>query len=264
MNEKYSKKLEMFMKFVEDGAVSKEEFSAFLKELAKELLDMESGLKTEILTVDEKYQTAYKEIEVILSDIKTMIKDSNIKSLDYTKERFTLLLEKFNSVIKDIKDSIPTMPDLSDINTKINNLDSKIKVIEDKKPEEIKPTFVNDLLEPIKEELKNLRKYVDTQFSKVKKSGGKTMYVGGGNAGGGRIVKSYDIYDSLNGVTKTFSLPAFYRIISVHSSSFPFSFRETVDYTSDASAMTITFTSEISASVTLATGQTVTIVYSEA
>ena len=89
-----------------------------------------------------------------------------------------------------------------------------------------------------------------------------TVFVGGSSSGG-RIVKSYDLSSQLNGVTKTFSLPAFWRIISVHSSSFPNAFRETVDYTYDASVYSITFTSEITADTTLATGQTITIIYSE-
>ena len=92
----------------------------------------------------------------------------------------------------------------------------------------------------------------------------KIFYAGGGGgAEGGRTVLSYDIYDQLDGSTKTFTLPAFWRVISVHSSSFPNAFRATTDYTTDASAMTITFTSEINAATTLATGQTVTIVYSQ-
>lgn len=84
------------------------------------------------------------------------------------------------------------------------------------------------------------------------------------SAGGGKIVKSYDLTTVLNGVTKSFSLPAFYRVISVHASSFPYSFRENVDYTTDSNATTITFTSEIEATSTLASGQTITIIYSEA
>jgi hypothetical protein len=75
-------------------------------------------------------------------------------------------------------------------------------------------------------------------------------------------LKVYDLSSSLDGATKTFSLPAFDKIIMISSTSFPFTFRPTVDYTSDASAMTLTFTSEITASTTLALGQTLLIVYS--
>lgn len=77
---------------------------------------------------------------------------------------------------------------------------------------------------------------------------------GGGH--GGNYVQAYDLSSSLNGSTKTFSLPAFWKIVSVHLSSAPNILRPTVDYTSDASASTITFTSEINAATSLASGQT--------
>lgn len=84
---------------------------------------------------------------------------------------------------------------------------------------------------------------------------------GGGSQGGGRIVKAYDLSPYLNGSTKTFNLPSMWRVISVHSSSFPMAFRENVDFTWTPTS--ITFTSEVSESSTLASGQTVTITYSE-
>ena len=108
------------------------------------------------------------------------------------------------------------------------------------------------------EAIKDLREELDD----LKKQ--KTVYVGGGSgATGGGIVKAYDLSASLNGTTKTFNLPAFWRVISVHLSSFPNILRETIDYTTDGSAMTITFTSEINASTSLATGQTLIIIYAE-
>lgn len=97
----------------------------------------------------------------------------------------------------------------------------------------------------------------DELVKKVGRSGGNNFVVSRG------VVKAYDLSSSLNGVLKTFSLPAFWRVISVHLSSFPNIVRETIDYTTDASAMTITFTSQIDAGSTLATGQTLLVVYAE-
>lgn len=76
-------------------------------------------------------------------------------------------------------------------------------------------------------------------------------------------IKLYDLSSQLNGTLKTFALPAFWRVINVSSSSFPNSFRPTVDYTVDASVPSITFTSEITAAATLATGQTLLVEYAE-
>ncbi len=78
----------------------------------------------------------------------------------------------------------------------------------------------------------------------------------------GRVVL-YDLSAQLNGVLKTFALPTFWKVISVQASSFPHAFRPDVDYTTDGTLMTITFTSEIDVATALATGQTLTVTYAE-
>ena len=80
---------------------------------------------------------------------------------------------------------------------------------------------------------------------------------------GGKIVKVHDLSASLDGVTKAFPLPAFWRVISVSSSSAPFTYRPTTDYTVDGSAHTITFTSEIQAASSLQSGQTLIVMFAE-
>lgn len=95
----------------------------------------------------------------------------------------------------------------------------------------------------------------------IKKSG--TGNGGNNPAGGGRgHIKTYDLSSVLDGVTKTFNLPANWTIIQVVSSSFPSAFRPIIDYTFTNTS--ITFTSEITASSTLASGQTLIVVYEEA
>src|SRR3990167_543737 len=110
------------------------------------------------------------------------------------------------------------------------------------------------------EAVKNLRDELDKLEKKIK-LGGRVIY--SGNGGGGKIVKAEDISSQLNGVLKTFSLPAFFRVISIHSSSFPNAFRLTTDYTVDGSAFTVSFSSEIDASTVLSAGQTVIVLFSE-
>lgn len=104
------------------------------------------------------------------------------------------------------------------------------------------------------EHIKGLRKLLS-------KLSTQTTVTGGGTKG---KTKSYDLSGQLNGVLKTFTLPAFWNVISVVSSSFPSAFRPVIDYTVDGSAMTITFTSEIEVSGTLASGQTLIVLYEEA
>lgn len=103
--------------------------------------------------------------------------------------------------------------------------------------------------------INNLREELDA----LKKSKGGTTYISGGTAGG-NVVRAYDLSDSLDGVTRTFALPAFWRVISVHLSSFPNILRPTADYTTNGSTMQITFTSEIPDN-SLSAGQTCIITY---
>lgn len=69
-----------------------------------------------------------------------------------------------------------------------------------------------------------------------------------------------DLSSQLDGSTKTFTIPPNRMILDVKCSSFPHVFRETTDYVvSGISRETFTFTSEISATTTLASGQTLII-----
>lgn len=112
--------------------------------------------------------------------------------------------------------------------------------------------------------LKKLKKQIRgilKQLKELKKERQKVIYTGGSSPKFGGHVQYYDLSASLDGSTRTFALPAFARVLSVQSSSFPNAFRPSTDYTTDASAMTITFTSEIDAATTLAAGQTIIILY---
>ena len=105
--------------------------------------------------------------------------------------------------------------------------------------------------------IKGWKKLIEEMIGKS-----KTVFVGGAGTGGGRIVKVYDFSDQLNGVLKTFTLPAFWRIIDVQIGTIP-PLRPTVDYTANAGNMTITFTDEIPAETYLIAGQSAICIYSE-
>lgn len=102
-------------------------------------------------------------------------------------------------------------------------------------------------------------KGLEERLLKAESSGGRQTVIASQRG----AVKLYDLSDQLNGVLKTFALPAFWRVIDVKSSSMPNAFRPTVDYTTDGAAMTITFTSQIDEASTLATGQTLLVEYAE-
>ncbi len=88
--------------------------------------------------------------------------------------------------------------------------------------------------------------------------------VGGwSSGGGGKIAKYYDLSPLLNGVTKTFSLPAFWRVINIQSSSSPNPMRENTDFTVDGTLFQVTFLAGVDASTVLAAGQTILALYTE-
>ena len=160
-----------------------------------------------------------------------------------------IVLEAATLAISEVTEQIPT---IEDIEKDLPKLGEKIRdgleLLQG--DERLKIEAIDNL----REELDELKKKIQVKTSN---------FIGGGLSGGGRIVKSYDLSTYLDGVTKVFSLPVMWRIISIHSSSFPTAFRETIDYVHDASGNTLTFTSEIEASTTLAAGQTITIIYGE-
>jgi archaellum component FlaC len=146
---------------------------------------------------------------------------------------------------------IPELPDLTPLSSRIDEVEAKIPTV----PDEQTGEDIRNALEALPKgeklainAIENLREELD----KLKKQG-----VGGGGGGivGRDIVKDYDLSSQLDGVTKTFNLPAVWNIISVDTSSFPHALRKTIDYTWTPTS--ITFTSEIDAGSTLAAGQTV-------
>ncbi len=93
--------------------------------------------------------------------------------------------------------------------------------------------------------------------------GGGPVFVPSGAGTTGKIVRYYDLSASLDGATKVFTLPAFHRIIAIHCSSQPFILRPDTDWTANAGTMVLTFTSAVDETITLATGQSLIIVYAE-
>lgn len=75
----------------------------------------------------------------------------------------------------------------------------------------------------------------------------------------GDTVRLYDLSGDLDSITKTFTIPTNSSVIMVTGSSSPWFFRPTVDYTRTSNS--ITFTSEIDAATTLASGQSIGIIY---
>lgn len=106
------------------------------------------------------------------------------------------------------------------------------------------------------EAVENLRKELDDLEKKILAK--TASFIGGGGVGK-HNTEVYDLSDSLDGITTTFNLPAMYKVLRVESTSAPIVFRPNVDFTWTNTS--VTFTSQIEPSTTLASGQTVLITY---
>lgn len=265
--------LEM-LKEANDKAVSKEELKetfdvimqvikVIKKEIDKALSLKNAKIDDDISKSLTKYQSYFNSL--INDKIDTIDSKNNI-FFAKSDNKFVELRSTLNKLFSDLESLKITIPSLEEI----NNLKLKLSDVEEKSEMTEDAISIRNKLEALKEDekleieaIKDLRK----ELEELRNSIGKKTLSGGAGGGGGstgaRNVSAYDLSSSLNGVLKTFSLPAFWRVIDVSSSSFPYSFRPTVDYTVDASAMTITFTSEIEASTTLNTGQTLLVIYAE-
>ncbi len=236
--------------------VSKEEMKLFLTAILKAIKEMKDDNAVELRFLTK----SLKEIE----------KELTTKTGSATTTAISEAKRLIGEAIGKVEAKIPLMPDMTELEAKMEGMHSmtmeevagNMPMLGEQCRDALELLDGDERLE-IKA-IKDLREELDELRKLIKTGGSSTVYVGGGSSGGGRIMKIYDLSSQLNGVLKTFSLPAFYRVISVHSASFPFSaFRPTTDYTTDGSAMTITFTDQISASTTLATNQSLLVEYAE-
>lgn len=160
-----------------------------------------------------------------------------------TDEELTRLIKP---LIPDVRDGIDA------------DEDAIVKRIEERYPKVAR--HLRDILETLEEgeklsisAIENLREELDAL--KRRSSGGTSVTRG-------KEVKIYDLSDQLDGVTKTFNLPAFYRVFDVKLWSAP-ALRPTTDYTTNGSDFRLTFTDEIPADTLLAAGQTCLVLYQE-
>lgn len=148
---------------------------------------------------------------------------------------------------RDGKDGLPGR-DGRDGKDGIDGADGHIK--------DLAPQEVRDLLELLPEGEKLAIGAIEKLEERLDKLEKRPVSVNGGIIGR-NLVQNYDLSPYLDGVTKTFNLPGTWSIVSVACSSFPSILRPSIDYTN--TQQSITFTSQIDATTTLATGQTVII-----
>lgn len=283
-------KLQELIKLANDG-LSKQDFLDNFKLVVDYIKKIEANLTANI---DEKTKTAEEQLAILKIDYEAEIQKVKNETIKLTEENkttipnikkwamqkiselflksnvsaaltdrlneFDLKLEEVDKRIAEINDF--TLPDASTLAVEASKLaqEALLPLIPVKEPLMAKNADLEAEEELEIKSIKGLKEIIDGLKRDIISS--RTIHALG-TSGGGRICKAYDLSDQLNGVTKIFNLPAMWRIISVQLSSVPNVLRPTVDYVYDASAHTITFTSEINADTSLATGQTCVLTYSE-
>lgn len=218
---------------------AEKKFNIDLNEIAKVVTDHCVGIiKDAKADVEQRLAELKNGKDGKDADEERVIEMAAVKAAELVKEEVKPLIPSAT----DIKNDIPVLGEQIRNALELLQGDNRLEM-----------SAVKDL----KETLESLEKRL---LEEVKKKVVITS-TGGGAQNGGRIVKSYDLSSQLNGVLKTFSLPTMWRVISVHLSSFPNIMRPTTDYTWTPTS--ITFTSEINAATSLASGQTLIIVYAE-
>lgn len=261
MEDKVIQSLATIADSLNNGETLKEIMVAF-EEVIKLVAETKQLTEQEIENLRSMFNEAVKENKAINNDNFLTLK---ARLMAYCEDEMSKMAKSHEQMMKKCEDKMSGMKDGKDADEE-RIIQAVIDQLPDPEPKETaKETAdrLNTEKEIIEQEtIKGLIKRFEDLEDRISKAKGTTNIIGGA-VGGGHTAKVHDLTDSLNGVTKTFALPAFWRVLNVYSTSTPVIFRPTIDYTVDGSAMTITFTSEINESTTLSAGQTLLVLYSE-
>lgn len=228
----------------------------FEKNLGKRTETELTAIKKAVDTAIERIQTiAQKESETSKQEIMDYC-DNMMNEMRLTHESMMAECDQKMSEVKDGEDGMD-----ADEQKVIEAVLAQIPPVKELEPET--PESVRDKLESIEVEENKLAisaiRDLEEELKKLRKQISEISSRPVGGIASRDIVKNYDISSQLNGVTKTFQTPAMFRVITVMLSSTPSALRENVDYT--WTDTTLTFTSEIEASTSLASGQSAIILY---
>ena len=241
--------IQKFLEFADKNFVSPKEVLAMGTSIINVIKQVKSNLEE---TIDKNDLKNIKELGQLSNELNSILGQAKSLTSASKNDLISILdgkLERLNNTIEDVRSLILSLPDYSWVDNKLLELEALIKGINYTSQD------VRDKLESLEGDERlsvDAIKGLEELLKKYSSSNKQT--VGFGGIANRDFIKDLDISSQLDGVTTTFSIPAVYNIISVHLSSFPHALRKNVDFT--YTSTTITFTSEIDPSVTLATGQT--------
>lgn len=230
------------------NSVTPAQFKAVFNSVVKTMRTLRADLdkKADSQELTSSLARLDKEVEAL----ETLMRDAESASKREVKEQLVALKDE---MLLEVDSLESRFPDLAPFHESFAEIVNRI-------PEPETPESIVEKLESIEEEEDKLSidaiKNLWEELKKLQNRGGGT---GGGTVAARELVKTYDLSPHLDGVTKVFAIPGNWTVISVSGTSFPYTYRRLVDYT--FTPQQITFTSEIEASTSLATGQTLEVIY---
>ena len=241
---------------MDEDSLTKEDFLKAFEAVVKQVKTVEAKLMKDAEALADLVKKAESNLDKAskteLSKLKQELQAKIEVRLDGATKEMSDSLNFVRDKVRDLKDG-KDADEQKIVDTVIAELVELSKASDSEKQIFDTPEQIRDKLSNLPEGERLEAQYIDglveivTGLIPEQKSGGA------GIAGRDFFV-DIDLSSDLDGSTKTFNIPAVYNILSVSLSSFPHALRKGVDFT--YTGTTITFTDEIDASTSLATGQT--------
>lgn len=131
MNPKQKQYFDNLQKNLEGGAVQPDEMVQIVEFILTVIEKLKTDIESQITDANAESSTSIKEISYSLNELELKVKDlinsSERTSLSQIKE----LSSRLSSEINRVQDSIPSLPDLSYLEAKIAEVESKIPVLKE-------------------------------------------------------------------------------------------------------------------------------------
>ena len=238
------KELSVFMEDTVRKSDVQEMMSGFQRVLTQAIRDLKLELREHKAGYDSKSERVQTKVSELISEIRSLEKKINTSNEQALLQQIFSVSKKIDTLASDIRKTEGKIPKVPDHSNNFRNIERSLK-------EKLTRNDVLDMLNGFTEKFDYIKE--------LEKKFGKETKIISGSIVGRDIIKHYDLTQYLDGVTKTFNIPANWTIISISTSSFPHALRPLIDYT--WTQQTLTFTDQISADTTLAIGQTVIITY---
>ena len=227
-------------------AVTQEEMVDTVKAVLDTVKAMEGRINQSVAKTKDNSDVSVNALRGEIRALETRLSRALDETRTASGQTLAQSIAELREEMSQVQAMIPELPDYSD---RFTEIESKIPTL----PAEKLGEDYRNALEALPEGEKLAIDAIEGLRDELNKRGKST--VSGGGIVGRDLFKDYDLSPYLDGVTKTFNIPAVWNIISVHTSSFPNALRKNIDFT--YTPQSITFTDEIDAATTLAAGQTV-------